>query len=148
MKMKQIYVAGPYTADNAFEVEKNIMAAKATAMEVCALGMNAFPVTPHLNTPHFEGVRDGDYFIKGTKELMLRCDAVLLVLGANCTNSVGTQGEIKAANEAGLPVFTSLLDLRAWVAQQDRKEEDAVKPSILEKIRSLFSGRTYSDVDF
>ena len=146
-RMKQIYVAGAYTAEHAFEVELNIMAAKETAMKVCSLGMNAFPVTPHLNTPHFEGIRDGDYFIEGTKDLMYRCDAVLLVLDKNHDNSVGTQGEIKAAKETGMPVFTSLLDLRAWLAKEERKEADKVKPSILEKLRTLFSGRTYSDVN-
>ena len=98
-----IYIAGPYTTDTTYRVKMNILAAEYRAIEVMKTGMNMYPVCPHKNTEFMEGLRDGDYFIQGTKELMLRCDAVLLV-DTDCANSVGTQGEIAAAKEAGIPV--------------------------------------------
>jgi len=140
--MKLIYIAGPYTAPTAFEVGENIDAAKRTAIEVCKLNMNAFPVTPHLNTPFFEGLRDGEYFIDGTFALMSQCHAVLLVLGQNHTNSEGTQGEIKGAKKLGIPVFTALLDLRSWLSAEERKAPPSTP--ILERIRRYFQ-RSYSN---
>ena len=136
-----IYIAGPYTADTTYRVKMNILAAEYRAIEVMKTGMNMYPVCPHKNTEFMEGLRDGDYFIQGTKELMLRCDAVLLV-DTDCANSVGTQGEIAAAKEAGIPVFNSLLDLRAWCNNEDMKPKQV---PFMERIRKHFTNRIYSE---
>lgn len=114
------YIAGSYTSNTIFGVKQNILKAEYTAMEVCKLEMNIFPLTPHLNTPFgFERLRNGQYFIDGTMELMLGCKAVLLVQKpeggpVDYENSVGTMGEITAAKKAGIPVFYTLENLREW----------------------------------
>lgn len=145
--MRLIYIAGPYRASTVAEVKQNILAADATSVEVCKLGMNLYPVCPHKNTEFFEGLRDGEYFIDGTFELMSRCDAVLIVLSKDMKTSInydtseGTIGEVKGARRLGIPVFHSLLDLRAWANSENMKPQ---KVPFLERIRKHFTDKTYS----
>ena len=49
--MKVVYIAGPYTAPDAWQRELNIRAAEMMAMEVAKLG--AMPLCPHTNTRFF-----------------------------------------------------------------------------------------------
>jgi len=139
-KMHLIYVAGSYRADHPYQVKLNIQAAERTGMEVAKLE-NAFPVIPHCCCAHWDGLRDGQYFIDGTMEMMLRCDAVLLVLGSNLRTSAdyksspGTVGEVEAARKTGIPVFTKLADLRVWLIKEACKSD---KESFMQRIRKHF----------
>lgn len=101
-----LYIAGPYRAPDRTAIAANIDAARRLALYACTLGW--FPICPHMNTAHMEvdlpNLGD-EFWLRGTMELMERCDAVVLVDGWD--RSAGTLGEIARADEMRLPVFRS-----------------------------------------
>jgi hypothetical protein len=109
--MKLIYVAGPYRAPTTWERDRNIQAAREVGATVARLG--AYPVIPHSNTSHMDGLCDDQFWLDGTLELMRRCDGMLLVVGWN--KSSGTRGEMAEAERLHIPTFQSVLDLRRWL---------------------------------
>lgn len=100
-----VYVAGPYRAHTRERVELNIAAAKHVGALAIAKGW--MPLIPHANTAGFEHLTqaDDDFFLRGTLELMRRCDAVVLCPG--WVASIGTRKEIEIAKSIGTPVYTS-----------------------------------------
>ena len=112
--MKYVYVAGPFSAKTREGVEANILAAQLLGVEVAKLG--AYPVIPHANTSHpdFEVVQPYAFWIEGTMWQLRQCDAVMLT--PNWESSSGARGEVADAQARGVPVFTSLDDLKAWLA--------------------------------
>lgn len=111
--MKLIYIAGPYRAMPANEIYDNIHRADVLGRKVAWLS-NAFPIIPHNNTPlHWKDIREGSYFVDGTNELCVRCDAVLVM--PEFENSSGTKGEIEAMRKIGKPVFFTLEGLETWL---------------------------------
>ena len=117
--MTLVYIAGPYSSDYAFIVRSNIQKAEELGMDVAKLQLDAYPVIPHCNTAHWEGIRDGQYFIDGTLELSRKCDAILVVPGYE--GSKGTLGEIKDAEERGVPVFYSIDELMNWLLKLEEE---------------------------
>jgi hypothetical protein len=102
-----IYVAGPYRAATRAAIARNIENARLLGIEAARLGW--FPVIPHANTAHMEHDLPhlGDEFwLRGTMEIMERCDALVLVEGWE--NSEGTTGEIARADQLHIPVFRGL----------------------------------------
>lgn len=102
-----VYIAGPYRGPDREAIAANIEAARRLATHACALGW--FPICPHLNTAHMETDLPhlGDAFwLRGTMELMERCDAMVLVEGWE--RSAGTQGEIARADELRIPIFRTV----------------------------------------
>lgn len=113
MKIRLVYVAGPYTGANRAAVEANIANAVKLGLDVARLG--ACPVIPHSNTSHpqFEEIQDYEFWIKATLVLMLKCDAV--VTTEDWERSQGARGEVRAARGRGIPVFNTLEELRIWL---------------------------------
>lgn len=117
-----VYIAGPYTPVMHdvngqpmphFPVAYNVRLAAETAHEVVAKMAPAFvyPVTPHMNTAFFEETHidpPAEYWLAGTKELMLKCDAVILINHPALDTSRGTRQEVISALSAGIPVYTSV----------------------------------------
>lgn len=104
--MKLIYIAGPYRAPDRQGIAQNIAAARAEA--IYAAGRGWFPVCPHMNTAHLEDVLPAlgdEFWLRGTMEMMEKCDAVLLAPGWQ--SSAGTLAEIARAEELGITVFYS-----------------------------------------
>lgn len=99
--MKVVYVAGPYRAPNAWEVERNIRRAETVALELWRMG--AAPICPHTNGRFFNGALPDDVFLKGDLALLERCDGVILVKGWE--TSEGTIGEVLRAKQLGKPMF-------------------------------------------
>lgn len=100
--MKLIYIAGPYTAANAWLVEQNIRRAEEVAASVWLAGMAA--ICPHANARHMlEGVTTPESALAGTMEMMRRCDAVVLVDGWK--RSLGTLAEVAEADRLRIPIF-------------------------------------------
>lgn len=137
--MKQtylVYIAGPYSpvthdvngnSQPHYPVAYNVRLAAETAHEVVAsLGHSGiFPVTPHLNTAFFEETLPGvpaEYWLDGTKELMLKCDAVILINHPAIDTSVGTRAEVVAALNAGIPVYPSVDEAAAHFTCHPGKE--------------------------
>ncbi len=115
-----IYVAGPYRAATRDAIAQNIDAARQVGTSAAALGW--YPVIPHANTAHMElslPHLGDEFWLRGTLELMERCDALVLCPGWE--RSEGTLGEIARADTLRLPIFRSLdllpsaSDFIAWL---------------------------------
>lgn len=93
--------------------EENIRRAVALGVKVSRLG--AFPVVPHAMTsePEYEETQPYEFWIKATKELLSRCDAVLFL--DNWHESKGARGENELAIDLGIARFFSLSDLAEWL---------------------------------
>ena len=99
--MKFVYVAGKYRGKNSNEVFNNILAARRCAEIIAERG--DFPVCPHMNGMFMDGIQDDAFWLKGTLELMEKCDVVWAMKGWSA--SEGARGEIERALELGMPVF-------------------------------------------
>lgn len=109
--MKVVYIAGPFRASSAWLIEQNVRRAEQAAFDVASLG--AMPMCPHTNTRFFHGTLSEQFWIDGTKALLLRCDAVYLVEGWEC--SIGSLGERDEAERRRLPCFQSMIMLASWI---------------------------------
>lgn len=108
--MKLVYIAGPYRRTDTSSQERNIRNAERVAVAVvnCAAKYGWFPVTPHLNTAHFDRMipaMSPDYWLDGTAALLLKCDAVLLTSHDAAEVSKGTAAEIDLARRNNIPVY-------------------------------------------
>lgn len=111
MRMPVVYIAGPFTAPNAWEVEKNIRAAEEMGMEVAKLG--AMPLIQHTNTRFFNGTLTPDFWYRGTMALLERSDAVMAL--PNWSKSSGATNEVARARELVMWTFFDLLALGDWI---------------------------------
>lgn len=106
-----IYVAGPYTGKSRGQVASNVAAARHLG-QLCAR-KGWMPLMPTVNTAHFEDdypdVGDYEFWMAGTEALLRRCDAVIFVDGWQF--SVGCHSELAVANQLGIPVYFSSVDL-------------------------------------
>lgn len=110
--MKAIYIAGAYTAPNAWEREQNIRRAEAAALQLWQAGVPAICV--HAIARHFYGAVAEADAIAIDFAILERCDAVLLTEG--WAESAGTKAEIERARELGMEVWSvaRIDDLIAW----------------------------------
>lgn len=121
--MKLVYIAGPYLAGTAWDVEQNIRRAEDAAYMVLKCG--AMPVCPHTNTRgYFQGVASDEQILKGTLELLRRCDAILLI--EEWQSSAGSIGEQAEAERLGLAQFRERdwAILKDWVKDEEREEDE------------------------
>jgi len=112
--MQLVYIAGPFRAATAWEIEQNVRRAEELALEVARAG--AMPVCPHTNTRFFHGQCTDEFWLAGTLELLRRCDAVVAAYGWE--RSSGSRAEIETAFKLGTPVFlaaTSMDSFKEWV---------------------------------
>ena len=113
--MKLVYIAGPYRAKSIYRIRENIRHAQKAGDYIIKnyshLNSNKecwYPVIPHKNTEYCDELGSSIYFIEGTKELMRKCDAVVLV--GNWQESEGSIGEALEACTLGIPVYENLTD--------------------------------------
>lgn len=119
--MKHVYIAGPYRAKTREAVAQNVAAARHVGRIVASQGH--FPVMPTVNTAYFDhdfpDLQSDEFWLEGTKELMRRCDAVVLVDGW-CSSS-GARAEVNEALDLGIPVYVSGDAMRTGI--QIRRED-------------------------
>lgn len=109
--MKLIYIAGKYTGKTYSEIDDNIKKAEAKAIELIAKKGESgyYPVTPHLNTAHFEIYKsalpgiDYIYWLKGTIEMLMKCYGILMM--DNWKESSDAKKEHQIALDNNIPVF-------------------------------------------
>lgn len=107
--MKIAYVAGPFRASNAWDIECNIRRAEEVSLEVWRVpGWCA--ICPHTNTRFFQGAAPDHVWLEGDIEILKRCDA--LVLAPNWAKSSGTRAEVEYAINAGIPVYADIHQFR------------------------------------
>ena len=127
--MKLVYIAGKYSGLNFNKVELNIRKARNTALQLIKEVGNKgyFPVTPHMNTSHFEeweGIFKGidyEYWLQGCHELLKNCDILLLL--DNWEDSNGAKEEKKIAEANGMPIFYSIDELKTYVNKNNRRDK-------------------------
>jgi hypothetical protein len=100
--MKLIYIAGPYRAPTTWGIAQNIHRAREAGAIVAASG--AYPVIPHSNTAHMDGVADDALWLAGTLELMRRCDGVVMAKGF--MSSSGAVAEHNEAVARRMPIYS------------------------------------------
>lgn len=102
---KTIYVAGPYTGQDFFEVEHNIQQAEQVGIELFALGWS--PFIPHNIFSHWDSIeRDGftyENFFNAVATYLLKCDAVFFL--DTYEKSKGAKKELEIANEYRIKKF-------------------------------------------
>jgi hypothetical protein len=116
--MKLGYIIGPFRADTAWQIEQNVRNAETLGLEVARLG--AFPVIPHANTRFFHGSLSDDFWLRGTRDLLVRvADFAITVeaIGFPWTHSVGSQEEVALTKSLGRPVFYRLSALESWLQE-------------------------------
>ena len=99
--MRLAYIAGPYTAKTAWEIEQNVRRAEEWGLAVAKCGV--MPLIPHTNSRFFHGLLTPEFWYLGTLELLKRSDAIILIPGWSL--STGARGEKKWAEENDLPIF-------------------------------------------
>ena len=110
--MKPIaYIAGRYTADTRAMTDLNIQAAKHCALILFEKGY--FPLTPHLNTAHFDDYvgMPVEFYYEHYIHIMKKCaDIVVCVQGYK--ESEGALGEIEASEkQPGIRIYYSVDDV-------------------------------------
>ena len=122
-KLPSIYIAGPFRARTAWEIENNIREAEHWGLAVAKLG--AVPIIPHSMYRFFHGVLPDPFWIEATLTLLRPCDALLVIdfrEKARWQASTGTVGEVEEMRRLGRPRF--FLDdfvngsLAAWIEER------------------------------
>lgn len=108
--MKLVYIAGPYRGQTISDVHDNIQRARSAAISVLKTRSDWFPITPHMNTAFLDGVCDDRVFLDGDIELMLRCDAVLML--PRWKESEGAKNEHQTAQENGIEIFYGIEEIK------------------------------------
>ncbi len=95
------FIAGPYRAPTPGEIYHNIQNARKVAEEMWKLGYAV--ICPHLNSAFFDGIVSDAELLRGTREILSRCDLVILTPGWE--ESIGTYMEIDRALREKIPVY-------------------------------------------
>jgi hypothetical protein len=109
--VKVVFICGPYRAPTPWGVECNIRRAEELALKVAESG--CMPLCPHTGNRFFDKLLTDDFWLKGTTELLKRCDGVALVDGWE--RSTGSRAEQITATGLGLRQFGADLDgMKEW----------------------------------
>ena len=103
-KQRVVYIAGPFRAENAWEIEQNIRRAESLALVAWRAGFAV--ICPHANTRFFQGAAPDETWLSGDLALLARCDAMILVAGWH--RSEGSRKEVEFALNANIPVYASV----------------------------------------
>lgn len=112
--MRVIYIAGPYSGADGWEIACNVHRAEALAREVARLG--AAPLVPHSIGARMAGTETYEYWCAATLEMMRRCDAVLFT--DDFGRSSGARGEKAEAEKLGIPCFYAVEALKLWLCAE------------------------------
>jgi hypothetical protein len=99
--MKLVYVAGPYRAKTAWEVEQNVRRAEEWCLKIAHYGHA--PVCVHTMYRFFHKLKDDQFWIDATLALLQRCDAAIFIDGWK--DSEGSLGENKEAHRLKLKIW-------------------------------------------
>lgn len=105
--MKIVFIAGAFRGPSPWHVRCNVHRAESLGLKVAEAGF--MPLIPHANTAHFDGLLTDEFWLEGTRELLRRCDGVVLVDGWR--GSEGTVAEVALASALGIPVWESVDDI-------------------------------------
>lgn len=107
-----VFIAGPFSGPTPWDVELNVRHAELAALDVARLG--AMPLCPHTNTRFFDKQLTDDFWLRGTIELLSRCDALFAI--GNWEKSEGARAEVDFAYKNSIRVFDDYYELAAWIS--------------------------------
>ena len=96
--MKVIFIAGPFRAENQWGIECNAYQAEKAALQLAELGY--IPLCPQTMYRHFHKTVTDKFWLQATRELLKRCDGILVLPGWQ--KSEGTKKEIELGKSLGL----------------------------------------------
>ncbi|MHB8483531.1 MAG: DUF4406 domain-containing protein [Nitrospiria bacterium] len=100
--MKLVYIAGKYRSkEGPSGIWDNIQFARQYAIKYWKSGHAV--ICPHMNTSMLDGVGTDDIFLNGDKEMLKRCDAIVMIPGWQ--ESEGACAELECAKENNLEVI-------------------------------------------
>lgn len=103
-KLCVVYIAGPYRAENAWQIHQNVLRAEAAIPELIRRGYA--PICVHKMTENLQGLFSDQTYLDIGLELVRRSDAICLLKGWR--QSKGSVEEYELAKELGLEtVFES-----------------------------------------
>ena len=114
--MKQIFVSGPLRAgdpEKPVGVTAEMMNLEVDAILAAITDAGASVVAPHLRNVHLQATGDEVAWQLSDLDVLSSSDALFLT--GNPTGHVAL-AEIAKANSLGIPVFTELAPLLAWIA--------------------------------
>jgi hypothetical protein len=103
--MKVVFIAGPFRAKEPWDIEKNVRRAEELELAVWRTGNAA--ICPHTNSRFFQGAANDSVWLEGYKEILSRCDAILLT--PDWQESSGAVDEFQRALELDIPGFVAHL---------------------------------------
>lgn len=110
--MRLVYIAGPFRGATPWDVHCNVHEAELLGLEVAKLGI--YPVIPHAMTRNFDKLLTDQFWLDGTLELMMRCDALITTERWNLSSGARTEVETMRSLFPHKQVFHSLDSLKAW----------------------------------
>lgn len=110
-RLPVVYIAGPFRADDHWQMYKHRFRALAAGIAVAEAG--GVPLIPHTNTGDLHGTMTNDFWLVACQELLTRCDAAFFTAGWR--DSEDARGEWEVAREMGIPAFDSMDELRDWI---------------------------------
>ena len=113
--MRVVYIAGRFSAATQWQRRRNVHAAESLALAVAEAG--AIPLNPLKNTEEFWGQLAEEFWYEGTRELLCRCDAMILV--PNWEGSKGVTDELGVAKLNDIPVFERVDELKKWLSKEE-----------------------------
>jgi len=109
-----VYIAGKYTDDTVFQVERHILAARKIAVECANRGIKFF--CPHTHTAHFDTYsqnKSWQYYMDLCTPILYNvCNSIVMV--ANWEDSAGAKYELAAARNIGHMSFLSSKEFFKW----------------------------------
>lgn len=104
------YLAGPFTADTPWGIERNIRAAEDAAELILTHRSDVSLIVPHMMGRHFVGrASTPEYWYAATMRQMEACSE--LVLLPRWQGSKGSRAEFRRAHELGLKIYAAPEDL-------------------------------------
>lgn len=127
MRLPLIYIAGPFRGPTPWDVKQHVMAAETVGLEVARMG--GYPVIPHCMTQSFDKQLTDEFWLEGTRALLLACDACVLM--PTWQTSIGAKAEREAAERAGMSIFYwadrgDQLTFMAWIERWQRRHEAVI----------------------
>ena len=96
--MKLVFIAGPFSGANAWEIACHVHEAEAVGLRVAKLG--GMPVVPHSLGRSMFGTRPETFWRAGCLALLARCDGIVLL--PTWSSSAGAYAESNFATEHGI----------------------------------------------
>lgn len=99
--MRQIYVAGPFSSDDNWELANHVMHAKRIGFELAKLGASI--CVPHALGQDFDRTLTYEFWIAMTQHQLATSNAIMMLDGWKDSN--GSRGELELAVSLDFPIF-------------------------------------------